>query len=166
LKIFYENAVAEHNVVIRIANVPAAAEAETVFQNIVNDVTDAFHQSFVTRVELAQDNSNIFLPYSSTTIATLTWGTGTATVESNATALSFVGRSVEGRRARFFLFGYKNAFSNYRITSLESTAVEDAITELDGATTSFLAIDQLKPVWNSYANVKPNDHWVRKARQG
>ena len=79
-------------------------------------------------------------------------------------ALNFVGRSSTGRRARWAIFGYKNAYSEFRLTSAESADIATVVDALDASPTRFLAIDGNLPTWYPYANVKAWDYWVGEAR--
>src|SRR3569832_611028 len=103
LKIIYQNSVAEHNIVVRVPSITDAPDAEAVFVSITADLAAAYSFSEVTKVEFAQERSDVFLPYARTTHNGHTRGREPATPESNATALSFTGRSVAGRRVREFL---------------------------------------------------------------
>lgn len=166
LKIFYQNAIASHDVIIRMQTVGDISEAETIFQAITSNIEDAMCFSEVTAVQLATDNSDIFLDYTATTLIGYDWGSDPATLDTNPVALTFVGRGSTGRRARFSLFGYKNAVSQYRITGAEALSIADSVTALNDATGSFVAIDNTQPVWKNYANVKAFDHWVKESRSG
>jgi hypothetical protein len=166
LKIFYDNAIAQHDVIVRVMTVGDIAEAETIFQQVTGEVEDAMCFSEVTAVQFAADNSDIFLDLTSTTLIGYTWGLDPATLDTNPVALTFVGRGTTGRRARFSLFGYKNALSQYRITGAESNSILNSVTALNGATGSFVAVDSTQPVWKNYANVKAFDHWVKESRGG
>lgn len=166
LKVFYQNSQAEHIAMIRLVAQDGLAEAQTVFTAVTTALDVAYSFSEVTAVQIALEGADIFLDVPGATLIGYTWGSDPATEESNATALTFVGRSSTGRRARFALFGYKNALSEYRLTSAESEGIEDSVAAMQGAADSFFAIDGNTPVWKTYANVKAYDHWVDVARNG
>jgi len=54
---------------------------------------------------------------------------------------------------------------DFRITSAENLVIAAAVAALNGA--GFLCgNDDLAGVWYPYANLKYNDYWLRKVRQG
>lgn len=166
LKVFYQNAEAEHTLIIRLADISNAPGAEGNLQAILADVGGAFHFSEITAVQISAALSDVFLDYPATLLIGDTWGTDPATEESNATGMTFIGRSGGGRRAKFTIFGYKNPLSEFRVTGGESVGVEDAVIVLNTASASFIAIDGLEAVWKNYVDIKANDHWVKEARNG
>lgn len=92
------------------------------------------------------------------------YGSGAGTVDSVPAFVNFVGRSSGGRRVRLAVFGYKNAFSTFRLTTAEDTHIGDAVTDLNSVSNGALAIDGLKPVWYPYANVGFSAYWIRNVR--
>jgi hypothetical protein len=88
---------------------------------------------------------------------------------------SFMGRSAQGARAALFLFGFitspnsaDNTANDYRITSSESAAVQQAVVSLNNTPGGLKAhaIDGNPAVWYPYANVGFNAYYQRKARNG
>jgi len=166
LKIFYQNAVAEHNVVVRFEDGSGLADAEIRFTNLVGALDPLFSFSEVTAVQQAAEGLDIFNDIPGSSLLGLTWGSAPATKDNNAVAATFVGRSTAGRRSRLSLFGYKGATSDYRLTVAESSDISDALGAIEAATASFLAIDGNQPIWKQYVDVKAFDHWVDAARNG
>lgn len=124
------------------------------------------------KMEYAAANSDVFLPVSMPSMLA-----STATdVGTNRSALAnfwqFIGRGEAGSKVSFYIYGLAtlietNAISgDYRITSVEATAVSDAIGALSELAPNFLAIDGSIAHWYEYVNVKANDHWVHKIRNG
>lgn len=126
--------------------------------------TSLFWASVVTKVEQAEQGSNLFFPID-TTLDGFAWGGGANSVGNNPLQLNYVGRSPGGRRCRVGLFGYKGAFSEWKLTPAEVAAVGTAVTALNSATSAFYAIDGFPPVWYPYADVGVNDYWVRQSRK-
>jgi len=166
LKVFYQNSQAEHSLIIRLITLGDAPEAEVKLQAILALLGVSFSASTITAVQIADEGSDIFLDYGATTLIGDNWGSDAATEESNATAMTFVGRSTVGRRAKFAIFGYKNALSEFRITGAEVPAVASAVTELNTTVGEFIAIDGTHAQWKNYVNIKAYDHWVDVARNG
>lgn len=166
LKVFYQNSQAEHTLLIRTSTILSANDAEVVLQNVLGDVGAAFSFSEITAVQFAAEGSDIFLDFTGTTLIGDNWGADPATEETNATGMTFVGRTQNGRRTKFTLFGYKNPLSEFRITAAESEPIENAVIELNTPSDGFLGIDGFPAVWKNYADIKANDHWVKEARNG
>jgi hypothetical protein len=62
-------------------------------------------------------------------------------------------------------FGWPNALSNFRLTSGESVGVAAFVNAtLNAVATPLLTIGGTAPIWKPYADIKANDHWVKKAR--
>jgi hypothetical protein len=166
LKVLYQNAVAQHAAIVRLASADDAPDAQDDFEAVTTALTSLFHFSEVVGVQLAAQGSDLFFDYAGATLLGYTWGTGAAIPDTNAQFAQFSGRSSGGRKSKVYLFGYKGVISAYRITSAEETAVANAITAINAAETSFVAIDGLPTIYKGYINVKPNDHWVHKSRRG
>lgn len=164
VKVTYQNAIAEHTFVVRVDDVSSVTALEGQLSIILADLSDLFDFSEVTGVQFAAEGSDLFFPHPPGLLGGFTWGSGPATQESNAVALTFVGRSLTGRRARFSIFGYAGAISDYRLTSAENADIASTVTALGASPTRFLAIDGNLPTWNGYGNIRAFDHWVEQAR--
>jgi hypothetical protein len=92
------------------------------------------------------------------------FGSGSGTAEADTYGLTFTGKSTLGKRSRLTMFGCNQGFSNFKFTSTENTFVAAALGVLAAATGAPAAIDGALVVWNSYALIKPFDHWVDKLR--
>lgn len=96
-------------------------------------------------------------------------GIGTTTLGEAPAFLSFVGRSLGGKRCRLYFIGTNvspadegGGIGNYRLTPSESTALQDALDILVAA--PFVAIDGLEPVWKDYANAGYHSYWQKAVR--
>lgn len=164
LKITYQNAIAEHTCMIRIASSADIEGAGDDFIAVVAEVSLLFCVSEVTGVQYAATGVDVFNDVEVAALNGFTWGAATATKDTNPVAGTFVGRSGAGRRARFSLFGFDSDLSEYRLTSGENASVLNAVNLLNGYETTFLAIDGLPVIWKGYMDIKANDHWVGKSR--
>jgi hypothetical protein len=117
----------------------------------------------ITSVDWAPAGSDIFNPVV-TGIEGTSYGSGAGSDFNEPWALTFVGRTAGGRRARISLFGFTTLSGNYRVAPGEMANVDAAIAVLQGAGSNCLGIDGLVPVWRTYANVSVNDHWVKEGR--
>lgn len=155
----------EHEFLVRMASSAVETSVVTLVSDWLAAQTSLFFASVVTSVKQAAEDSNLFFPITNDLIG-VTWGAGTNDRTGNPMQLNYVGRSSTGKRVRIGLFGYKGAFSDWRLTAAESTAVDNAVTALNTTTDTFIAIDGSLPVWYPYANVGANDYWLRQSRAG
>lgn len=138
------------------------------------DMAPALFSDFtVIGADFALADSDIFLPAPAPASppgdATLPAGAGGIA----ANAISFVGRSSLGGKARFFLYGiayevagYTSRSVDYRFTSVENAEISDAVVRLNETAPALVANDDATAVWYEYVNWKANDKWVRKLRRG
>lgn len=166
VKITYQNAIASHDVVIRMVADSDLAALEASFATFVAQVTTSFHFSEITGVQVAADGSDLFFDAPGSSLIGVDWGSGAAIADTNAQFANWVGRSTGGRRAKIYLFGWKDVISGYRLTSAESSGVLNSVAELNDNAVLYTAIDGLQTTWKGYVNVKPNDHWVHDSRGG
>jgi len=160
----YANATNPHTFVFRVPDDATTAGTDALVATILGAIGGSFPLSTITSVEVSATGSNARFPIASDRIGD-SFGSGVGSVEQDAIGIGFVGRSSGGHRARLFLFDWGGGFSsNYRIAFAESTAVATVIDALNGATGVIEGIDGLEVTWKAYANVKPNDHWVKAGR--
>lgn len=114
-------------------------------------------------VEYAASGSNIFNIVASG-IEGNTYGSGAGTGSAIPNEINFIGRSTGGKRVRLMVFGNKSDALNYRFAPGENAAVDAAIAVLQATPATFLAIDNVKPVWYNYANAGVNAHWQKAVR--
>lgn len=164
VKVEYQNAIAAHSFIIRVSDVSFVTALEGQLSIILARLTGLYDFSEITGVQFAAQGSDLFFPHPPGLLGGFTWGSGPATVETNATALTFTGRSLTGRRVRFAIFGYSDPLTQFRLTSAEDARIADTVTDLGASPTRFLAIDGNLPTWNPYANVRAYDHWIDEAR--
>jgi hypothetical protein len=122
--------------------------------------------------DFAPADSDVFLP---SVISSFDAGTQTdpTTTAHEALAVSFIGRSASGGKARMFLYGTNLvedtlvAYANdWRVLSGESANVLAAVAELNAGSPDIYANDNVVVTWYPYINLKFNDRWVRKLRRG
>jgi hypothetical protein len=114
-------------------------------------------------VEQSATGENVRHPVASDRIGD-EFGSGSVTKDTNPIALTFVGKSIPGRLGRISLFGYKEANSAYRLLGSERSEIAAALVVLGSAEGAPAAIDGEPMLWKQYADIKPNDHWVKKSR--
>lgn len=118
-------------------------------------------------------DSDIFLPAPPPDQPTGIVATNPAFAGMAADAISFVGRSTNGGKARFFLYGTnlgqlddEATGADWRFTSAEISQVADAVVRLNETSPALVANDDHVVTWYEYVNFKPNDRWVRRLRRG
>lgn len=164
-KVSYDVGGFEHQFLVRSLSAATTSEIAAQVEEWLTDLTSLFFASTVTGVQEAADSSNLFFPIT-TDLVGHTWGSGSNDKTGNPMQLNFVGRSNTGKRCRIGLFGYKGAFSDWRLTSAENAAIDAAVTTLNTTVTIFIAIDESVPIWYPYANVGANDYWLKQSRAG
>jgi len=145
----------------------AIADVQDYYTAIQGDLDDQFT---VLSGSWAAQDSDIFLPADPVVVAggqDLTGGPPSL----KAIQLDFVGRTSGGLRMIIYQYGYGllnpglGFGDDFRITAAENLVIDAAISALNGA--GFLCgNDDLAGVWYPYANLKYNDYWMRKVRQG
>lgn len=127
----------------------------------------------VSNATFAPADSDIFLPAPAPTFSGGTVSVGGSVPNDAAGAISFVGRSIAGGKARMFLYGtdfpsgLRTATEyDFKITSAEVAAISAAIVRLNETAPALVANDNNVAIWYEYVNYKANDRWVRKMRRG
>jgi hypothetical protein len=162
----YVNNGTTHRLGIRTADGVINTQASTVFSTLFANLAPIMTATLITGLERALKGSNVRLPFVYTGAQPA--GTGTnIDNDQRARAISFTGRSNDGRKSKLFVFGM-DAFSegDYRVDISESAEIDAQVDHLNGANGVFLSISGLQPVWHAYANVGYNDHWIKEYRKG
>jgi len=148
---------------MRCAPAAAVAVADAALVGLFNALSAEIVATTISAVRVAAAGSDLAFPVASAIVGN-SYGTGAASAATSARELTFTGRSSDGRRARIAVFGLNFAPTDYRITTSEAAWVGTALTALAAGASTFNSIGGLKPIWNGYANVGLNDHWVKEAR--
>jgi hypothetical protein len=151
----------QHSMQIRSGVSPASLGSfiNALYTNLGVDV----FATVIDFVDWAPAGSDIFNPVT-TGIEGNTYGSGAGATENIPWALTFIGRTSGGRRVRFAVFGYKSLSSNYRVTAGEQASIDGVITLLQSVGSGVVGIDNIAPVWKTYADVQVNDHWLKVVR--
>lgn len=123
--------------------------------------------------EFAAVDSGVFLPTPMATPIAGTTSLPSAQGVVRPVAASFVGRTALGKRAAFYLYGTSfrpqdgvTVYNDWRITNSENSQVSTATGLLNETPPTLAGNDGATVTWYPYCNIKPNDYWVRRARQG
>lgn len=121
----------------------------------------------------AETDADIFLPVTPPAPDAGTLSTAGSTVATAAGAISHPGRSANGLRAIFYLYGTgivqdatSGNESDFRVLGSEVAAVSTAIGVLNETGYPLRGNDGATVTFYPYVNTKYNDHWVRKLRRG
>lgn len=177
IRVSYRAAGANHSQLWRVlppADVTTRALAFGTIQSFYDSLSSVLaDDAAVLSVTEAFVDSDIFLPAGFALTMTGSLSMATFGPSKKASATSWVGRSVAGLRAIVFMYGLIHNMSDselpgndFRVTAAESAYVADSVGVLNGGSTGLAANDGNPVSWYSYVNVKYNDYWVRKVRQG
>lgn len=126
----------------------------------------------ITQVFLIHQDSNITIPVTpAPAIATGASPANGFSTQDKATQLTFPGKSNAGLKHHVSIIGLQfnpdtttvSGQTYGRITSAESTPVNNAVTALNAS--ALVANDGQEVAWYAYATNKVNDYWWRQARK-
>lgn len=125
----------------------------------------------VIKAEFADGNSDLFLPVAAPAQPSAGASQDGLANSRRAQFIQFVGKGMQGSKGSFYIYGYNVGYENgissdFRITSLENSAISAAITRLSETSPAEVAIDNSNMLWYPYVNVKTNDHYVHAIRNG
>lgn len=140
----------------------------TLFNAYATNLADDF--AFISG-EYAEQDSSVFIP-----VAPPSGVTGLKAIAlflpiQQITSTTFSGKSNNGSKARISLFGVFWSLStagsaqDFLVTALEDAPTSAVISALNNAL-NIVAIDSLAATWYGRATIKPNDAWIRRARNG
>lgn len=162
----YTNNGTTHRLMLRTATTITAPGASNVFSALFASLSPLMVSTTITGLEHALIGSNVRNPAAYT--GAQPTGTGTnLDNDQRARQISFTGRSSDGRKCKFFVFGIDAiAEGDYRVDTTESAEIAAVVTQLANTPGVYLSISGLAPVWHSYANIGYNDHWIKEYRKG
>jgi hypothetical protein len=176
LKVSYFAAQAIHSQTWRYAG-PATgsgvSDLTTVIQSFYDALTPVMWDDFIINsVTVADVDSSIFLPIANPfTVSGDVVTAGTFEPDNKAEATVFVGRSTGGHPWKMTQYGvaYDSlevvTQKNYRILESENPDIAAALAALTAGGGALLANDANPVAIYNYANIKPNDRWVKKVRR-
>src|SRR5215207_569859 len=160
-RVKYTNVAHQHTMEIR------SHESPSIVGDLVNDLftemSPLLFPTVIDSLEFAADNSNIFNPVTAGVVGN-TYGSGSPFVQNAAWFISYIGRTSGGRRVRLYFFGVSQLGVDYRFPAAENADVDATRAVLGAAGGEIVGIDDLVPVWKSYANAGVNAYWQRNLR--
>lgn len=172
-KVRYQVLTKTHSITWRLARGASdGMAAAALMEDFWAALSGAMYNDFtVLSAAFAPEDSDVFLPTiapASPTGAISSPGGGAGAVPL---ALSFPGRADDGQRAIFYQYGLTlvpvagtSVLGNFRVNPGEVSQIDDAIALLVAADPLLVSNSNSPVNWYPYANVKDNDHWVRKQR--
>jgi len=160
-KVFYTNCGHQHSFQIRSHSSPSAIG--TLIDEFMTELSPILYATTIDEVQFAADGSNVYNPVT-TGAESNGYGSGAGNEGVAPQYFDFIGRTTGGRRVRLAVFGATVLGTNYRFSPLEDDNIDDAILVLQGAGSVIVAIDDLVPVWKTYANAGNNAYWQRAVR--
>lgn len=168
IKVSYNVGPDNHSFIVRVSDVATSTQITAAVSAVLNAIAGQIYLMTITAVEQAAKTSNVFLPLSSTLIGA-TYGTAIPSGQARSWFYSFTGRSrISGRKTMMELFVAKTiSDSTFRVTIPEGAWVDNTLNAFYTYPSDvWLAIDGYPVQWHVYANVKQNDHMVKKLRGG
>jgi hypothetical protein len=161
-KVFYTNVGHQHDFQVRNGTASPSALGALLL-NLFGAINGMLYATTIDRVEYAPSGSDIF-NIVTTGAEGSTFGSGAGSTAVAPYFVNFIGRSSGGRRVRLAIFGVTILGLDYRFQAGENSEVDAAIAVLRAATTTFFAIDGIRPVWYTYANAGVSAYYQRKNR--
>ncbi len=156
----------QHTMICRAASPQVADDVASAFNAVLTELTTYLAVITIVGFRKALVGSDITNPQSAAGLES-TYGTGAQGAIYAPVQTTFVGRSIDGRKARVGVFGAATLNdSSYRITAAENSEIASAIDQLGAFSAGglFVGISGIRVLWHSYANIGLNDHFVRSMR--
>lgn len=153
----------EHVMTQRVSAGITDSDAIAAYEDFLATLEDLVYLATIVGLEKSASGSNVRNPVTWT--GAPQFGADAAPDGSQASSVSFVGRSFDGRKVRLFAYAFKGSFpTDFRLTNGENASVASAVAVLNGMSGTFLTISGQHPVWRPYMNVGVNDHFVKESR--
>lgn len=161
----YEGPMGKRTMQFRAATGTSQGSVVTSIITFINNIKSAVYTSVTfNALRFSNTGSNVSNPLVWTPIS----GTvaGTLAPENYPRYIDFVGRSVDGRRVRLYVYGCNFVVTDdYRIQIAEQAVISQAVNYLNSAQSLFTTISGSVPVWKAYANSGYNSYHQKKRRQ-
>jgi hypothetical protein len=159
----YHTSLLHHTVMVRTTNSVDASAFSTFMNSFLVALSAGLCLVTIDGLEESLQGSTIRNP--AVWSGGASYGAGDENPVFRPRQLCFLGRALDGRRARMFIFGWKkNSPNNYRLNTTDDSDIAAAITVLGTNPGAFISISGLATVKYPYADVNFNDYWERKVR--
>lgn len=152
-----------HTLMVRTTSATSAGAFSTFMDDFLTALAPELSLITVDGARVAQISSNVSIPI--TWSGAATYGTGSEALNFRPRALCFLGRTVNGRRARMFIYGGDFTSPNdFRITRASNANIDAAYDVLELNPQFFAGIDGLATTKYQYCDVNFNSYWEREVR--
>ena len=156
----------DHVIQCRFASPAGVNDAMDVVDGVLTAI--ASDLTTVTIVGARQRLSGTTVTFPITWTGAPSYGSGSGSHFQTASYMDFVGRSLDGRRVRFTIFGHAaladTTGSDYRFDASAHASVAAALVVLRGTVGTPCSISGQDATWKDYANIGVNAHWRNKIR--
>lgn len=157
----------QHTLIMRVATPQEAIDAATAIHTFLTAIEGNLSEIATIALRVAVGGSNI-TNLRPTDGLSATYGSTPGTAINVPLQVTFTGKSQDGHKARVGIFGWlAQNDASWRILSGEDADVSAGVTALGDLTAAgfFVSISGAAVVWNEYANIGYNDHWVKERRR-
>jgi len=157
----------QHTLIMRTADEHEAADAADALNTFLTAISGNLSEIETVGLRVARIGSNITLPQATTGLSA-TYGDTPGSAINVPLQVTFTGKSTDGHKARVGIFGWlSQTDSSWRITRGEDADVAAGLDALADLSTGgyFVGISGHAVIWNQYANIGYNDHWVKNRRK-
>lgn len=161
----YSDGVNNHELMFRGGTDTTTGDMISLFSDFMTAIDSALYLTTVLGGRFADVGENISNPF--TYDGPPDFGTGEMPVVRAPLEISFEGRSTDGRKVSYSVYGMLGTpSSTYRYLNGEYPALDAGLAELAGASASgtLKTISGLRPIFKTYINLNYNSYWERRAR--
>lgn len=154
----------DHTLLMRTETSIDEVAASAKLADLLGSVPSLFFQITILQLRFSEAGSTISLPRTWGGVAT--YGGSAGVAYQSAQYLNFIGRALDGVRARVAIFGctFSEQGNDFRVTPVEQPEVGDAIDVLNADPDYFEAASGSQVVWYAYANSGQNAYWRNRIR--
>lgn len=157
----------QHTLIMRTSDEREASAATEALDAFLTSIAGNLSEITTVGLRVARIGSNITLPQDTTGLAS-TYGSTPGSAINVPLQVTFTGRSTDGHKARVGIFGWlSQTDASWRISRAEDADVASGLDSLAGLSTGgfFTSISGHAVLWNQYANIGYNDHWIKNRRK-
>jgi len=160
----YQTCGHDHTMEVRFGSGSSAGEAAAMIDAFLIALDDYIRVWTVIGARVQDIGTNVSYPV--TWDGEDTYGSGAGTEDESAQYLSYVGRSIDGRRYRQFAFGsaVDHSSGKYRVQAGVDAKVAAALAVLEAAAECPVSISGQAINFQQYANCGQNSYWERQIR--
>lgn len=156
----------DHTLQCRYDDTASAGDAMALVDAFLTALDPGLTQTDIIGARVRDQGGSVTYPVTWTGAAQ--YGGTAGPAYKSAAYLDFVGRSIDGRRARIAVFGPGDFFDatneDYRFTTADSAVIAAAVAVLEGGIGTPCSISGEAVNWHQYANTGVNAYWRNHIR--